>query len=1164
MIPVFCIRAAVAFLTVSICLLCSFGYGQVVHDWNNGAGGSYNFSFNWTPGNVPDNTAESARFNLASTYDVLLSFEPTVSDLLVNDGDVTLSQPAISFGDLTYTVDDDAIITGAIFTLEETLSTDDIFLGVKDRLEVHDTAFLNVSDGSDIAVEGQLRIGAHLSGNGQLALDGTGTTLITSNANAAIIGASGSMGTLNISDSATGTIGGALHLGQSNATGSAAEVNLSTNATLDVAGDLNMVSLGSTNQTGVLIVNATTTFTIDGDINIGAGTGTTQTTAVMVGGTFTQNGTSTFNLGTSTGAGNTSNFAVNTGGIATTGTGNITIGDTGTLDIQGGTFNAGNAITMTSGSTVTLNGGELNATSGLDNTANGTLNFQNGMLTVTGGAFSPNAGGDYFIDGPTPVEMPHLVVGVGATANLNQDLHIARIHNGELTIAAGGQVTNTNGRIASLTGSSTGIVTVTGVGSTWTNSNFLTVGSSGNGTLSIEDGGQVISAGGTIGGNTASNFVTVTGIGSTWTNSGILNVGEGGGAILSIESGGQVSNTDGTIGGSNANTVMVTVMGTGSTWTNSGELTVGNFGEGTLQIKDQGQVSSSSGILGKFNGDVGTVTVSNAGSEWNTNILTVGDEGHGSLNIADGATVSAGVVSIAEDTGSGEVTVDNASLTISSGVGSGNLFVGSIGDATLDVLNAGVVSSVNGIMSDEDPGATSVATVDGLGSMWQLIDNLDVGVNGTATLNVNNNGLVTVGSATTVSSNSTVAIGGGRLEFGTTDFDSFSRITGTSGSLEGDLPTLTGYTDVATLPSSQLKALLDLSEVRLTNNGYLFGYGTPGVALINSSLGEVETTTGERMRFDNGTNDGQITLTGGQIHFTQSFTNNSAGLVIGNGTFRADGGMTNEGDIAFSATANVIGDMTNNAAGTIISAGGSTTFFDDVVNNGEIRTAINSATVYFGSYSGLGDTGTGTVIMEGDLKPGSSPGMMAFGGDLSFGLSAGLEIELGGLLSGDFDQLDIAGDFSLAGNLMISLINGFQLSQAMEFMIAEVDGDLLGTFAGLADGALVGSFGGTDLFIDYDGGDGNDVVLYTAGLAGDFNNDGIVDAADYTVWRDGLGTTYTQADYDVWVNNYGQVASLSHLVESSSVPEPSAAFLLFSLIALSRVVPLRTELPEIL
>jgi dienelactone hydrolase len=45
-------------------------------------------------------------------------------------------------------------------------------------------------------------------------------------------------------------------------------------------------------------------------------------------------------------------------------------------------------------------------------------------------------------------------------------------------------------------------------------------------------------------------------------------------------------------------------------------------------------------------------------------------------------------------------------------------------------------------------------------------------------------------------------------------------------------------------------------------------------------------------------------------------------------------------------------------------------------------------------------------------------------------------------------------------------------------------------------------------------------------LDGDYNGDGTVDTADYTVWRDGLGTTFTQADYDVWKDNFGNTATI--------------------------------------
>ncbi len=62
-------------------------------------------------------------------------------------------------------------------------------------------------------------------------------------------------------------------------------------------------------------------------------------------------------------------------------------------------------------------------------------------------------------------------------------------------------------------------------------------------------------------------------------------------------------------------------------------------------------------------------------------------------------------------------------------------------------------------------------------------------------------------------------------------------------------------------------------------------------------------------------------------------------------------------------------------------------------------------------------------------------------------------------------------------------------------------------------------------------------------VPGDFNRDGFVDAADYTVWRDGLGTIYTPAAYNLWKNNFGAGMGLSAggslLTSAASVPEPA-------------------------
>jgi hypothetical protein len=65
-----------------------------------------------------------------------------------------------------------------------------------------------------------------------------------------------------------------------------------------------------------------------------------------------------------------------------------------------------------------------------------------------------------------------------------------------------------------------------------------------------------------------------------------------------------------------------------------------------------------------------------------------------------------------------------------------------------------------------------------------------------------------------------------------------------------------------------------------------------------------------------------------------------------------------------------------------------------------------------------------------------------------------------------------------------------------------------------------------------------------ASVPGDFNGDSLVDAADYVVWRNGLGTTYTQADYDVWRANFGAsaagAAAAAQALSAQQVPEPTA------------------------
>jgi hypothetical protein len=75
-----------------------------------------------------------------------------------------------------------------------------------------------------------------------------------------------------------------------------------------------------------------------------------------------------------------------------------------------------------------------------------------------------------------------------------------------------------------------------------------------------------------------------------------------------------------------------------------------------------------------------------------------------------------------------------------------------------------------------------------------------------------------------------------------------------------------------------------------------------------------------------------------------------------------------------------------------------------------------------------------------------------------------------------------------------------------------------------------------------------------ANVPGDYNNNGVVDMADYVVWRDHLGTSFqlqnevagttpgtvTAEDYTAWRARFGNTSGAGAGLESLAVPEPSA------------------------
>ncbi len=95
-------------------------------------------------------------------------------------------------------------------------------------------------------------------------------------------------------------------------------------------------------------------------------------------------------------------------------------------------------------------------------------------------------------------------------------------------------------------------------------------------------------------------------------------------------------------------------------------------------------------------------------------------------------------------------------------------------------------------------------------------------------------------------------------------------------------------------------------------------------------------------------------------------------------------------------------------------------------------------------------------------------------------------------------------------------------------------------------------------------------LILPPGVNGDYNNNGVVDAADYVIWRAHLGQSFTlpndttpgtvtQSDYNVWRSNFGASAGSGSgsLVGSSAVPEPASVALL--VLGWAALVPCRSR-----
>ncbi|MCA9101714.1 MAG: hypothetical protein KDA63_11215, partial [Planctomycetales bacterium] len=475
----------------------------------------------------------------------------------------------------------------------------------------------------------------------------------------------------------------------------------------------------------------------------------------------------------------------------------------------------------------------------------------------------------------------------------------------------------------------------------------------------------------------------------------------GGGSRVELTAAGQM--TIGANGGllANAGTVALTDGGVLDTSAGSLELRssgVLNINGGTLVTAPiaapQGVLNFSSGTIdwrGDFTVGVGGLLGTQTTLSGNQNLLVAGTT---SLDAAAKLTINGGALETGSITGDGVLDFVSGSLRISNddlAIAAGGLLGSNVAIDGQKHLTVDQTVSVDAAGSLElDGGSLSAGTLANAGQVFYSAGALTVG----DTLDNQASGRVLVGSGRNLATGAALN-NAGRIELG-----------GGGARLSG--------------PGT------------FTNTGLLTGSGYVDMPLTNASGGELRAAAGSTLTISGGTapNAGLINMLGGTIEFAEQMTNAAGGRIAGHGTALFDGGLVNEGVAQFSAQAvDIYGNVTNVAAGQIITSGGGvTTFYDDVVHNGsEIRTSAGSRSVFFGDVSGNGPfTGSGVVQIEGNLSPGNSTAAVTFDGDLSFGAGSTVTMEIGGTSPGSqYDTLLVGGTAMLDGTLLIDLVDGF-------------------------------------------------------------------------------------------------------------------------------------------
>ena len=581
-------------------------------------------------------------------------------------------------------------------------------------------------------------------------------------------------------------------------------------------------------------------------------------------------------------------------------------------------------------------------------------------------------------------------------------------------------------------------------------------------------------------------------------------------------------------------------------------LTVGGAGTGTFWLYSGAHLKStrdanSYGVvnLGYAQNGVGTMIVADAGSLLDAagNDILVGKAGHGTLNLYEGGQVK-GVRELFIGTDNGN-THDNAVNVNDTGslIEANAIYAGNLGKGTLRIHSGSKVQLTGGsLFIGQSNDAVGSAEVFNTGSLLDTgSQGIYVGSFGSGTFYVHDGAQATSnyvfigaqtgshGDAYVYDANSLMMVtnlyvgyegsgslfihSGGKVQTGTTMYIGYLASGAGFMSVMGSGSTLDGLNHDIVVGDEGTGALHVSAGGRVITSGVL---GVGGGA--NSHNNIVEVTGANSMA-------------------------SATHLSIGVGNSIGDSRVT----VADSANVYVTNTITLGSRATLDTTTGSV----DATNTGPQAAAGTLRVGFNGTLTGIGKVKGNVLSVEaGRIIPDSTLGTLTIDGNFTQ-TSGQLFFRIEGQAPNQYSHLDIAGTANFGGALNVSIASSYMpvVGDAFDFLSFASSSGTFGTLVlpTLTSGLMWST---SQLYSD-----GILRVVSSMAVTGDYNQNGTVDAADYTVWRNNLGSGTALPnddtagvgpdDYARWKINFGNHSGSGSAASGHvAVPEPASLVVL--------------------